>query len=333
MIYRPWGPIAWVLSISEKKQWSFVGCIGTEERSLACWAYLKSEDVLAKEKFTLISDRVPAYYQEQVELATKSRFFCFDSLGGNRNDIQNFDLLDGLAFIQIFVSNILSSGETSVVLDITSFPKRFWFPILKELLRNPQVENLVLTYTSPKSYAPEDEPLYEDIIGDMQTPLPGFGSASVKPCVWVASVGFMVETLRGFVGSNQKESVKLLIPFPATTANLRRTWASIATLKGEHESNRFDEQRVDVQDISSAFDRIVSFAKNNENKIAFAPFGPKPISAAMCLFASQSDNATVHYPQPTIYHPEYTKGIFGDDPAKAVNAYWIKHDGENFYAI
>jgi len=47
----------------------------------------------------------------------------------------------------------------------------------------------------------------------------------------------------------------------------------------------------------------------------------------MCMYALQRESS-VHYPQPTVYHPESTKGIRNNDPKNAVNAYWIKHEGE-----
>jgi len=184
-----------------------------------------------------------------------------------------------------------------------------------------------VTYTSAHSYA--EEALYEDT--EPWRVLPGFGSAS-KPELWIVSVGFLVESLTKYVGDNPAEKVILIIPFPAPLAVLRRTWKSVATLEQEHSDGRFVKYRVDTGDISAAFDRFCSLAGNPAKVIAFAPFGPKPTSAAMCLYACQRD-CSIHYPQPTVYHPEYSLGIRNNDPASAVNAYWIKHEGEFLYQV
>ena len=84
--------------------------------------------------------------------------------------------------------------------------------------------------------------------------------------------------------------------------------------------------------MSAAFDRIRQIAGNPGKPLAFAPFGPKPTSAAMCLYAMQRDSS-VHYAQPTVYHPDYSRGVRNNDPAVAVSAYWVKHEGENLYAV
>jgi hypothetical protein len=224
-----------------------------------------------------------------------------------------------------------SKDHTSVVLDLTALPKRFFFPILRTLLRTETVKDILLTYTSPGSYA-ADGPLYEDI--EPWRPLPVFGASISEGEHWIVSVGFLVESLHQYLGDNpDHERMKLLIPYPAPLGILRRTWESVARLEQLENAGskpRFEKFRVDGIDMSSSFDRIVSLARASERPTAFAPFGPKPVSAAMCLYASAKECA-VYYPQPTVYHPNYAIGIGGSEPARAVNAYWVKHDGENLY--
>jgi hypothetical protein len=233
------------------------------------------------------------------------------------------------------VSNACAAAWPSVALDITAFPKRYFFPILRALIKSDTVKDLLVTYTSPARYA-EDGPLYEDI--EPWRALPGFGGTMAKSEHWIVSVGFLVESLRQFVGDNpDHERMKLLIPFPASVSILRRTWESMARLEGgQLESGdsrpRFEKVRVDTLDMSAAFDRIVSLACASEKPTAFAPFGPKPTSAAMCIYATEKSSA-VYYPQPTVYHPHYSIGIRGNDPLRAVSAYWVKHQGENLYRV
>jgi len=329
MKYRPWGPVDWALSLSSQKPWRFVGVIGTEERSLTSWEHMKGIGVVAGEHFAEIQDIDSDKYRERTRAALEARRARFAQLGGNAAQVERMELMAELFLVNAFARRA-EAAATSVVLDITSFPKRFFFPILRMLTGNPSVQNLLVTYTSPASYAPDDEPLYEDI--EPWRVLPGFGGIVTSGAQWVVSVGFLVESLRLQVGGDPNAQMKLLIPFPAPLSALRRTWESVANLERDHNDGRFEKFRVETLDMSAAFERIRQLAGNPEKILAFAPFGPKPTSAAMCLYAMQR-NSSVHYPQPTVYHPEYSRGIRNNDPAAAVSAYWVKHEGENLYAI
>lgn len=327
MKFRPWGAVDWTLSLSSQKNWHFVGVLGTEERSLGCWKLLKQRGVIASEVLAEVIDVYSEKYSNRIQGMLQERRIEFSQFGGNFSSLHSLDLMSELFQINNLVRT--ESLSDSIVLDITSFPKRFFFPILRSLVKNPGVRNLLLTYTSPNSYA-EDAPLYEDI--ETWKAIPGFGGGAETTKFWVVSVGFLVESLRRYVGDNPQEKMKLLIPFPAPLAALRRTWQSVSDLEQDHSDDRFDKYRVDTLDISAAFDRLVSIAGNPVKTLAFAPFGPKPTSAAMCLYAFQKDSPVL-YTQPTVYHPEYSKGIKNNDLASAVSAYWIKHEGEFLYAL
>lgn len=331
MRYRPWGAIEWVLSLSAPKAWHWVGAIGTEQRSLTGWREARRLGAVASEDFVEIQDVPSIRHQERTSAALNERREEFESNGGLRSSIVSFDLLSELFRMTEFAQGTAGKGQ-SLVLDITSLPKRFFFTLLRTFAIAPNVKNLLVTYTSPASYA-DDAPLYEDILP--WKPLPGFWGSGSKPEQWVVSVGFLVESLRQYVGDNPQEQVTLLIPFPAPLAVMRRTWKSVSDLEQAYEDGRFKEgrfakHRVDTIDMSAAFDRIRSLAGASRRELAFAPFGPKPTSAAMCLYAMQRDSA-VHYPQPTVYHPDYSLGIRGGDALTATSAYWVKHDGELLY--
>jgi hypothetical protein len=84
--------------------------------------------------------------------------------------------------------------------------------------------------------------------------------------------------------------------------------------------------------MSSAFDRIVSLSRESDSSLSFAPFGPKPLSAAMCLFAFQRDCA-VYYPQPRIYNPDYSVGVGTLEGKRAIFGYWLKHNETELYNV
>jgi hypothetical protein len=327
MTYRPWGPVEWALSITNPKQWRFVGSVGTEERSLFAWAQTTKLGVIESAHFAEIHDVDSQKYRARNQDSLAARRAEFARLGGNVAEIHQFSLMAELFFIAKFARDA-EGGASSIILDVSSLPKRFFFSILQTLVKSPNVKNLLVTYTSPSSYT-DDAPLYENI--EQWKTLPGFGGSGGKADVWIVSVGFLVESLRHYVGDNPQEKLKLLVPFPAPLAVLRRTWKSVADLEQDHSDGRFDKFRVDTLDVAAAFDRIKSLEGTPPRELAFAPFGPKPTSVAMCLYAMQK-NSSVHYPQPTIYHPDYSKGIGNDGSSKAISAYWIKHEGEFLYS-
>jgi hypothetical protein len=250
--------------------------------------------------------------------------------GGKPAEITHeLDLLADLPRIAEIASEIEATNNGSVMLDITSLPKRYFFPVLRQLERSKTVRDLVITYTSPASYL-ENEPLSEEA-SDWLT-LPGFHAADGERETLVVCAGFMVESLHSHLATiNTPAPVKMLIPFPAPRAVLRLTWRSIFSLEAKRASNKFEHHRVDPADLAGAFDRIASFARDDSTKLAFAPFGPKPISAAMCLYASKRD-CSVYYPQPRIYHPDYSQGVRTLDGKPAVFAYWIKHNDQRLYS-
>lgn len=288
---------------------------------------MKGLGAVTRQVFAEIIDVDSEKYRDVIKQTLSIRRKSYEVSGGDPSEIETVELLAELFSVNAFADKAV--GEESVVLDVTSFPKRFFFPILRRLVNALAVKNLLLIYTSPSSYA-DDAPLYEDI--DQWRVLPGFGGASLHNELWIVSVGFLIESLRQYVSGKPDGEMKLLIPFPAPLPVLRRTWESVAALERELPANRFEKFRVEPLDVSSAFDRICSLAGAPEKPIAFAPYGPKPTSVAMCLYAMQR-NSSVHYAQPTVYHPNYSMGIQANDPSVAVTAYWVKHEGENLFAI
>jgi len=347
--YRPWGPAEWALSLDSPKQWHFVGVYGTEYRSLTSWKFLTQLGVISSYQFVKIMDFDEEKYKKIAEDQLKLRAREYKDNNGQDRFVKGMNLMSVRFEIDNLALDVLNSGCSSIILDLSSFPKRFFFIILKKLMeKNPYqenpdrenpVKNLLLTYTSPSDYASNKNPLYENI--QPWRGLPGFGEEETNSGLTdhlIVSMGFVLEKFQQYIKDNPAEKTSLLIPFPAPLSSLRRTWEAVATLEMDFEKEspgglgRFKKYRVDPLDISATFDRIKSIAGSSNERLTFAPFASKPISAAMCLYAIPQ-KSQVSYPQPTVYNPEYSIGILHDDPVKAINAYWIKHEGENLYAI
>jgi hypothetical protein len=330
MKYRPWGLLDWTLSISAPRRWFFIGALGTEDRSLAAWTWVKELGVESGRTVVQVNPIDATRFCARTRTRLDERRKQFVASGGNELEIKSLGLLAEAFQIEDLALD-LSRKSPAVVLDISSLPKRFFFPLLRSFARCEEIRDLVVTYTCPRAYQTEDK--LSEGAGKWDY-LPGFLGAEKKSEVLIAAVGFMVDSLQGHLsGEEAHPAVQLLIPFPATPSAVRRSWESVFNLQSTRSADKFVKHRVDANDMSAAFDRICSIGRNrNVDALAFAPFGPKPISAAMCLYAAQRDSA-VHYPQPDGYHPDYSIGVATVNGKPFVNAYWIKHEGKNLYTV
>jgi hypothetical protein len=224
-------------------------------------------------------------------------------------------------FIQFWTATTNEHQLTRM--DSTSLPKRFFFRLLKSFYLADEVRDLLVTYSVPECYSPGNL----SVGGGIWHYLPGFEGNAAEPEMLIVGAGFMVESLQQRLSDMvQHESIKILIPFPASLSALRRSWDTVLKMNYQRPSAKFENFRVHAHDMSAAFDRIVSLSSGSVGYPAFGPFGPKPMSAAMCLYALQR-NSTVYYPQPTAYDPDYSKGT------NAVLGYWIKYKGERLYDL
>lgn len=82
MKYRPWGSLDWALSLSSPKQWNFVGALGTEERSLCSWKYMRGRGLLSGELFAEILDVDSEKYRDRNDVALQTRRAEFAQSGG-----------------------------------------------------------------------------------------------------------------------------------------------------------------------------------------------------------------------------------------------------------
>jgi hypothetical protein len=328
-MYRPWGLLEWTLGIAGPLEWGFVGCIGTEERSLAAWAYLQPLGFLSNVKLFQVNDK-PSRYSNLIDERMRERLEAFRVGHGHADQIVSSNLMDRVADI-LEVAKSISQNNESMILDISSLPKRYFFVLLKVLLRAANVRNLILTYTIPNVYE-SIEPLCED--SDPWGTLPTFLGieADSKHERLIVGVGFLTETIQSHLSSLlDHEAVALLIPFPAPISALRRSWEAVYHLEYQRPREKFQQFRVDAKDMSAAFERICSLTQNGLLPAVFAPFGPKPMSAAMAVYATLCESA-VYYPQPKVYHPDYTRGVARCGNDLAIYGYWIKHDGQCLYS-
>lgn len=286
----------------------YLGCLSSEERSWQSALHFQqnTEQML----FFNIEDPDTRYLTE-----TQERYEIFK---------KEYTSLLPSREIQVKNTNLMiSSGELKeiiepyfaeiVVLDITSLPKRYFFPLIRFFLRDDRIKDLMVIYTSPGSY--EITKNLADNYQDWEL-LPTFMDNGIferdshRP-FYITGAGYMPMTFGNVIKAHR---CRILFPFPAGLDSHFKSWDFVYTIfDGKNDDNkqhvnRHDVVPISVNDVSSAYDCIKRFVKEEEpNLPIFAPYGPKTFSLAMCLYAIKYDSP-VYYTQPYAYYPEYSKG-------------------------
>ena len=129
----------------------------------------------------------------------------------------------------------------------------------------------------------------------------------------------------------------LLFPFPTPPDRIRRNWEFVKDLFPHPPStqNGLQFEHVDGWNVPEVVDLLGRIGANGENHMTLAPYGPKPVSLAMALYASRfssDENSTaVYYTQPTSYNPDYTTGVKCIRDRLAIHCYAIKRLGQLLY--
>ena len=296
--YRPWGELQWALNLARAEKWSFLGCLGPEERSVAALTRLNTAQSLAQDRALLLQivDAVPENQDLEEKLCRAN--YTRSTEAGIHPVQSNYGIL---APWSEWLSCFDNFKTPNVILDISSMPKRFFFPLVKRILLDSAVRNFVICYTAPQAYAPgplSGNPEDWDVIPTFGTDDPEVQTEASKRLV--VNIGFMPEGLTDHL--DPTATSHLIIPFPAPSRTVRRSWEAVRRLVGDpNQTVKHKLYRVGPQDMPEAFEKLLSLSAGGKVPIALAPFGPKPISAAMCLYAAQK-GMPVYYSQPKTYY-------------------------------
>jgi hypothetical protein len=157
------------------------------------------------------------------------------------------------------------------------------------------------------------------------------GGYSATPAeMLVIGVGFQALGLHEHLKGDPGLHIKLLLPFPAPPPAFIRSWELRRQLERYGTRENFQVFRAGATDAADTFDRLVSLTRGGQIRCALAPFGPKPMSLGMCIFATLAD-CEVFYTQPSAYHPDYSLGVSLIDGLPEVYGYCLRIAGHNFY--
>ncbi len=303
---RPWGPIGWLLDRLPGERLVVAGCLASEERSIALPLIMVERGV--REVGMLRVRDAPSHYTRKINENVAAHRARLGRRGiGREVDVEL--LTDDEGIVDAFWAAVGQPTQTvDLVLDITCVPKRFFFLMVKLAMKERRVGTLVVAYTQAREAGYTEARLAED--PDEVRAIPGFGPMHDDPEMLIVGLGFEPLGLGQLIGEyrDERRDIQVLMPFPPGQPYSRRIWRAYQALglEGRYESihrvsavDAFDSERVIGE---------VARISGTGAPPALAPYGPKPMSLGMCLYALRED-AQVLYTQPRIYHPEYTRGV------------------------
>lgn len=328
--YRPWGEFDWIFSrLPATSKYSFLGCVGTEDRCIATYEELLNNNSINNQSFAEIVD-IDSEYSSAAMIKRQKNLNKLLSNGVLKRDITEICLLASEDTIATWIEEFLNN-TSKVIIDISSFPKRFFFPAIRLLIKQSKIEDLLVTYTLPESYhsgnlaeQPSDWralPLF----GPEEYPDPKYEIAAI-------GVGFLPFGLPDLLKSEYNSAKPhLFFPFPASPSSNSKTWEFVRQIESSIQLETSDQLiRVNGLDPSDTFDHICYLTENNRKKVLLAPYGPKPMSLGMALYATLTESP-VYYTQPKIYHPDYSTGISTKNGRPEIYVYCLKLGGRNLY--
>jgi hypothetical protein len=253
-------------------------------------------------------------------------------------EIRDARLLGGLDEIRSHVAALTDAGARRLIIDITSFPKLWFFPILQATLEDERVTDVIATYTSAVHYA---ETLSENM-GPLR-PLPGFYADDGRTVhdSMIVGIGFEPSPLLPLLQDHRASKIRLIFPFPPGPPGHRRNWMFVKQIEELTEKDVIDPParvHIHMYDCPQVFDALVEMTRNGQDSAALAPYGPKTVSLAMCLYslaaaARGRTRVPVFYAQPMRYALNYTTGIARRGDLPEITGYCLRLRGRNLYEL
>lgn len=333
----PAGKLDDVMNGCARKRYAVLGCLSFEDRCLGVPLRL-AHSGYSREMVTLLKIEDPKGAFPDYSAETNRRMQINAGHLKTKNvgfEHQDCKLLGGEDEILDALMEWERKQESieDVVLDISSLPKRYFCLMLKRLSGNARVRNLVVTYTEvgEPGYTQQplcDDPMSVDYLPGFGAPLPPIGERLV------VSVGFEALNMSSLVKvyRDTTREVKFLLSSPPGQEPSRRQWNTIrgmARIGAVRNPPVADTEVIGLWDTETVYLRLERWADElaarlqsqpqpqaqvptsgdaRRGILALAPFGPKPHSLAMALFAMKH-RCGLYYTQPRSYNPDYSKGV------------------------
>lgn len=330
--YIPWGRLDWLCNKLSIQKWHLVSCCSFEERCLSIPHYLCTSKKLSHSTILSIFEPDDSKYQESARNLIQSNRALLEKLHMPQAKYHNIDLFCKLGEVRSIFNDILERSDGKILLDISTFPKRFFFPLVNWLYNHSDVTDLVIGYTRPKQYRLDG--LSFD--PDPSSVIPGCATETeLTPELIVIAVGYMYLGFPGILKDHsQSMEVEALLPFPPGPPNYQKNWAFLKEIEDcLPQRNSLKPFRVSALNVPQIFSKLVHLSDNGKKELLLAPYGPKTMSLAMSIFKAITNNSSVIYTQPKSYHHDYSKGVREDSDGIQRYGYYLKSKGTKLYEI
>ncbi|MXW52054.1 hypothetical protein F4X86_01665 [Candidatus Saccharibacteria bacterium] len=336
MILRPWGHVDWLLGKLGDVPWSLLACCGSETRSIALAQHLGRHRLRSAE-IVAIHDAEPLNphaHKKRLLARRDSLLKC----GYRENEIRDVELLAGLDDKVEPLQRLIAGGSTRLIIDVTSFPKVWFFPIIQTVLDSNHFEDVVVTYTSAVTYS--------DNLSENLAPLralPGFFAEDgrSKHDSIIVGIGFEPLGLIPLLKNQESNKIKLIFPFPPGPPGHLRNWMFVQQIEELTQNEQIDAPdrvHIDMYDCPQIFDALCKMTNDGDDTAAIAPYGPKTVSLAMCLFALSvaavgKSRVPIYYAQPHRYALDYTSGVRMRGNVPEITGYCLRLGNRDLYTL
>lgn len=327
---EPWGKLSWLIEKIGPKDWSLLSSISFEPRCTAVpeWYARKFPSELGKMRFIHIRD-VQSEYSDRAEQLTSENFQRLQkSVNSSLSPAHVMEILESPSNMSLVLERFLENTE-SVILDVSTLPKRFFLFYIKQILRKSNIKDFVVCYSQPKQY--KEGSLAEHALPP--SPLPGFTreAGDGQRRILVLGVGYAGFDINELMESTRGPELKVLLPFPPGSPSFRRTWNLVSRLLPE--SSAVPElKRMHSMDMFAVLAWLKSLNTAEDVDIDMVPLGPKPHAIAMALAYLGMQRGSVIYAQPQVYRPDYSSGVLLDRESNpSIYGYCLRRDFVNYY--
>lgn len=329
-LFRAWGNIDDIFSGMPDGEWSMIGCISTEERCTGLARWFGAYGLIIDQLLIEVAHRPPPTEEHLVQQKIDANRAIFLQNGTSPNEIHHISIDAPFGEFERAIVNYLERSDVqNLVIDITSMPQKMLF-FLTKLLRNGyrNIENIIMVYAEPDKY--DRKALVAN--HEPWDALPGFRLQrdSTSDRKTVVAIGYDPMGLPEEVNSPEfnEGTTSFLFPFPAQPDRVARNWSFIRQIFPNVESQRLDIKRVDGMNVPEIFDELCGLGGFGDVALTLAPFGPKPVSLAMALYASKFSTGecgtAVFYTHPLYKNPNYSTGLKIVNGVPRINCYCLR---------
>lgn len=219
------------------------------------------------------------------------------------------DVVNGIKGIGDVCCNSLElTPDSSVIVDITSFIKPYFFLLLKKLFKDYQLKKLGILYTEPLHYKKSKSEDYSFSSGSkMVGEIPGFGyhEDTAKKKLLIIIMGFEGARFSEVHTSIESDLTIPINGFPSYVLDYKNV--SIIMNK----DMLVDANCSHNMEMASASDPFETLAIlkgihkqwHDSHIMTISPLGTKPMALGSCLFSLIQHDVRVVFPYPTRYEP------------------------------